>query len=458
MGPAVNKLDKIIELIKAGMDVARINFSHGTKDEHIKTIEMIKEASKITGKSIAIMQDLQGPKIRIGKLKKEPIELKTGEEITITTDEIEGDEKIISTSYKLLPKDVKPGNKILLDDGMIELQVVSVENNNVKCKITDGGTLRSNKGMNLPGINTSISALTDKDKEDLKLGLELGVDYIALSFVRKPEDIIELREIIERSGKNIPIIAKIEKGEAIKEIDRIIKEADAIMIARGDLGVELPTEQVPMLQKMIIKKCNESGKPVITATQMLESMVDNPRPTRAEATDVANAVLDGTDAVMLSNETAVGNFPIVTVKTMDRIIKVAESNYRYYRMVNETAPENTLDAIGKAVCLLAEQIKVKAIVTITHTGTTAKAISKYRPKVKIIGVTDSDEVVRRLNLVWGVTGVKIDKILDTDTTLELVKDKIKELDFVNQGDKIILTAGTPILKRGTTDTIKIEKV
>jgi pyruvate kinase len=463
MGPAVNTVDKLVKLIEAGMDAARINFSHGTRDEHLDMIKKIREASKITGKPIPIIQDLQGPKIRIGKLKQEPIELITGQNITITTEDIDGDDKIISTSYKFLPTDVKEGDRILLDDGLIELKVTSVEDNKIQCKIVDGGTLRSNKGMNLPGVNISIPSMTEKDIDDLKFGLSEGIDYVALSFVRKEEDVKSLKSIIKTLGYNVPVIAKIEKAEAIDSIEGIIEISDAIMIARGDLGVELPTEDVPILQKMLIQKCNLASKPVITATQMLESMIENPIPTRAEATDVANAVLDGTDAVMLSGETSIGQFPVETVRMMDKIIRKTETQYQFYRLLfsgNQTGidPENTLDAIGRAVCLLAQQISVKAIVTITHTGTTAKAISKYRPDVRIIAATDRDDVVKKLNLIWGVTGIKIRKIFDTDTTLELIKKHVREVGFVNSGDLIIMTAGIPLLKRGTTNMIKIEKI
>jgi len=464
LGPAVNTLDKIIDLIKAGMDMARLNFSHGDYEEHLNFIKLVRKASEITGKHIPILQDLQGPKIRVGKLKSEPIELKTGEIVLLAGEHdllnhpADGD--IIPVQYEHLADDVKLGDTILLDDGLIELKVLSIEGKKVKCEVVDGGILRSHKGINLPGVNLRIPSLTDKDIEDLKFGLENGVDYVALSFVRKGEDIADLISKMEKFGRTVPVIAKIEKVEAVKSIDDIIEIADGIMVARGDLGVELPTEDVPVLQKMLIKKANKAGKPVITATQMLESMVSNPRPTRAEATDVANAVLDGTDAVMLSSETSIGEFPVESVRVMDRIIRTVETQYKFYEPVFDSSLKlkDEVDAIGRAACLLAQQLNAKAIVTITHTGATAKAISKYRPNVQIIALTDSDEVVRRLNLIWGVTGVKIKEISETDKTIEIAKTQLKESKILNPGDLIILTAGIPLFQRGSTNMIKVEKI
>lgn len=459
LGPAVNTLEKLVELINAGMDVARLNFSHGDYEEHLKFINLIREASKITGKHIPILQDLQGPKIRVGKLKTEPVELKTGEFVFLTSGQIDGG-NTIPIQYDYLADDVKPGDTILLDDGLIELKVVEVEKVRVKCEVVDGGILRSHKGVNLPGVNVRIPSLTEKDIEDLKFGLENGVDYVALSFVRKKDDIVDLISKMKEFGCVVPVVAKIERIEAVKSIDEIIEVADAIMVARGDLGVELPTEDVPVLQKMLIKKANKAGKTVITATQMLESMVSNPRPTRAEATDVANAVLDGTDAVMLSSETSIGEFPVESVKVMDKIIRTVETQYRFYEPVFDSSLKlkDEVDAIGRAACLLAQQLNAKAIVTITHTGATAKAIAKYRPSVPIIALTDSDEVVRRLNLVWGVTGVKLKEITETDRTIENAKVQLKESKILNSGDLIIMTAGIPLFQRGSTNMIKIEKI
>ncbi|MCS7229322.1 MAG: pyruvate kinase [Candidatus Kryptonium sp.] len=460
LGPAVNTIEKIVELINAGMDAARLNFSHGDYEEHLKFIKLLREASTITGKPIPLIQDLQGPKIRTGKLKAEPIELKSGKFVYLSSEPIEGDGEIIPIQYEYLADDLKPGDTILLDDGLIELKVVAIETRKVKCEVVDGGILRSHKGVNLPGVDVRIPSLTEKDIEDLKFGLENGVDYVAMSFVRKKEDIIELLHKMESFGRIVPIIAKIEKVEAVKAIDDIIELADAIMVARGDLGVELPTEDVPILQKMLIKKANKAGKPVITATQMLESMVSNPRPTRAEATDVANAVLDGTDAVMLSSETSIGEFPIDAVKVMDRIIRTTETQYKFYEPIFDLnlKLKDEVDAIGRAACLLAQQLNAKAIVTITHTGATAKAISKYRPSVPIIALTDSDEVVKRLNLIWGVVGIKLKEISETDKTIENAKIQLRESKILNSGDLIIMTAGIPLFQRGSTNMIKVEKI
>ncbi len=463
LGPAVNTLDKIIGLIEAGMDVARLNFSHGDYEEHLNFIKLVRKASEITGKHIPILQDLQGPKIRVGKLKSEPMDLKTGELVILTTEKnytsFSG-ENVIPVQYEYLTEDLKPGDTVLLDDGLIELKVLKVEDGKVKCEVVDGGILKSHKGVNLPGVDVRIPSLTEKDVEDLKFGLENEVDFVALSFVRKKDDIIDLLSKMESFGRNVPVIAKIEKVEAVKSIDEIIEVADGIMVARGDLGVELPTEDVPVLQKMLIKKANKAGKPVITATQMLESMISNPRPTRAEATDVANAVLDGTDAVMLSSETSIGKFPIESVQVMDRIIRTIETQYKFYEPVFDSnlKLKDEVDAIGRAACLLAQQLNAKAIVTITHTGATAKAISKYRPNVKIIALTDSYEVVRRLNIVWGVIGVKIKEITETDQTIQNAKIQLRESKLLNPGDLIILTAGIPLFQRGSTNMIKVEKI
>lgn len=460
LGPAVNTMEKILELIKAGMDVARLNFSHGTYEEHFKIINLVRKASEIAERPIPIIQDLRGPKIRVGKLKTETLDLKTGNFVFLAYDQIQENDETIPIQYKYLVEDLKPGDTVLLDDGLIELRVVEIQKERVKCKVIDGGTLKSYKGVNLPGVDIRIPSLTEKDIDDLKFGLENKIDYVALSFVRKKEDILELKKEMEKFGKIAPIIAKIEKLEAVKLIDDIIDLSDAVMIARGDLGVELPTEDIPPLQKMLIKKANKFGKPVITATQMLESMVHNPRPTRAEATDVANAVLDGTDAVMLSSETSIGEFPIEAVKVMDRIIRTIETQYKFYEPIFDSnlKPKDEVDAIGRAACLLAQQLNAKAIVTITHTGSTAKSIAKYRPSVPIIALTDNDDVVKYLNLVWGVIGIKLERISATDETIENAKNHLKEKGILDKGDLIIITAGIPMFQRGSTNMIKVEKI
>jgi pyruvate kinase len=463
IGPASQSIDRLMDLIDAGMDVARLNFSHGTHEDHLVTINNVREASRQAGEHIGILQDLCGPKIRTGRLRNKTIELKTGEDYTFTIDEIIGDEHRVTTTYRALPADVKVGDNILLDDGRIRLQVRSKTEQEVTCIIVNGGILGEHKGMNLPGVAVSSPSLTIKDIEDLKFGLAHGVDYVALSFVRTVDDIRQLRKVIEQNTPDqIPIIAKIEKGEAIETIDNIIAEVDAVMVARGDLGVEMMPEDVPILQKMIIRKCNKVGIPVIIATQMLESMIENPRPTRAEASDVANAVLDGADAVMLSAETSVGKYPVESVQTMDQIICRAERQERdqlFITQVPAELPKDVFDAIAHAACVLAQQVKATAIVTITHSGATALRISKYRPHSRIIAVTGDDKILRRLNLVWGVRGIIIqDYIHDTDKTLIKVTERLKVEEYIKQGDFIVFTAGLPLMEMGTTDTIKVERV
>ncbi|HWP82156.1 MAG TPA: pyruvate kinase [Bacteroidota bacterium] len=465
IGPASDHVDVLVQLIEAGMDVARLNFSHGSHEEHRKVIENVKEASRRTGEHITLLQDLSGPKIRIGTLKDKTVELKTGGKLSITIDDIPGTAEKISTTYKLLPNDVKPGDTILLDDGKMKLQVVGRSAREVECVVVNGGVLSEKKGMNLPGVRTSISSFTEKDVEDLKFGLANGIDYVALSFVRTADDIRQLREVIIREvqkGIRVPIVAKIEKPEAVDAIDSIIDEADVIMVARGDLGVELPPEDVPPVQKMIVKKCNEAGKPVIIATQMLESMIENPRPTRAEANDVANAVLDGADCVMLSGETSVGKYPVEAVRTMDRIIQRAEGQRSDSLNIEDVREEGEemFNAVARAACVIARQVKARAIVPITHSGATAMRISKYRPLARIVAVTARDRILRRLNLVWGVRGIVIPDFdrSATDVAFKQIKDKLLESGYVSKGDYVVFTAGIPLMSKGTTNTVKVEIV
>lgn len=463
IGPASQCIDRLMDLIDAGMDVARLNFSHGTHEDHLVTINNVREASRQAGEHIGILQDLCGPKIRTGRLRNKTIELKAGEDFTFTIDEIIGDEHRVTTTYQALPIDVKVGDNILLDDGRIRLQVRSKTEQDVTCIVVNGGILGEHKGMNLPGVAVSSPSLTIKDIEDLKFGLAHGVDYVALSFVRTVDDIRQLRKVIEQSTSDrIPIIAKIEKGEAIETIDNIIAEVDAVMVARGDLGVEMMPEDVPILQKMIIRKCNKVGIPVIIATQMLESMIENPRPTRAEASDVANAVLDGADAVMLSAETSVGKYPVEAVQTMDQIICRAERqecDQLFITQAPAELPKDVFDAIAHAACVLAQQVKATAIVIITHSGSTALRISKYRPQSRIIAITEDEKILRRLNLVWGVRGTVIQGYIhDTDKALIKVTERLKVEGYIKQGDFIVFTAGLPLMEKGTTDTIKVERV
>lgn len=465
LGPATRSVETITALIQAGMDVVRLNFSHGTQDEHLLTLHNARQAAKATGVELTILQDLQGPKIRIGDLSVPSIELKAGEQFTITTDPLVGDRGRVSTTYRNLTQDVRQGDSILLDDGKIRLKAVRVNGNDVQCSVEVGGTLSAHKGINLPGVAVSMPSLTEKDRRDLEFGLRQGVDYVALSFVRTAGDIRELREVmtgLTDKGQVPPIIAKIEKPQAVSGIDQIIGEADGIMIARGDLGVEMPPEDVPVLQKMIIRKCNQAGKPVIVATQMLESMIGNPTPTRAEASDVANAVLDGGDAVMLSGETSVGKYPLETVQIMDKIVRKAEAGYAGGIRVTErshASVENRLDALGRAACVLAEQMNAAAIVAVTRSGQTAKVISRYRPHPRIIAITDQPGILRRLNLFWGVQGVVIDRLADdSDVALHDIQERLVDTNMVQRGEYVVVLAGQPFFAQGSTNFIKVERV
>jgi pyruvate kinase len=463
IGPASQSVDRMVELIQAGMDVARLNFSHGNYDDHLTAIRNARESSKRTGEHIAILQDLCGPKIRTGKLKNTQIELKEGGIIAFTIEDIVGNEKRVATTYRELPQDVKEGDIILLDDGNLAVRVLSKTKTDVECVVVIGGILKENKGMNLPGVKLSTPSLTEKDIEDLKFGLLHDIDYVALSFVRSADDIRHLRSVIQQQTKlKVPIVAKIEMKEAIESIDAIIGESDAIMVARGDLGVEMMPEDVPILQKMIVRKCNEAGVPVIIATQMLESMIESPRPTRAEASDVANAVLDGADAVMLSAETSVGKYPVETVRTMDNIIRRSEMrkhDHLNIKQVPVEIRENVFDAVARAACVLARQVHATAIVPITHSGATAIRISKYRPEARIITVTGQERILRQQNLVWGVHGiVSQDFIHNQDTAFRKIIERLKLEGYVEKGDFVVFTAGLPLLSMGTTDTINVEQV
>ncbi len=459
IGPATGSLQTLKNLIKQGMNAARLNFSHGSHDDHSKMYKSIRKASDDLGAFIPIVQDLQGPKIRVGNLSESEIRLKKGNTIRLTSKKIKGTAEVISTTYKNLPKDVKKDSTILLDDGLIRLTVIDIRNNEVVCRIVEGGILKPNKGINLPGVDISSPSLTRKDRKDLKLGLSLGVDYVALSFVRSPDDIRQLRKAMVQYGKVVPIIAKIEKSEAVDQIEEIIRESDVIMVARGDLGVEVPSEDVPLIQKMIINKCNRIGKPVITATQMLESMIQNPTATRAETSDVANAVLDGTDVVMLSGETSIGKHPIAAVRTMNNVLRKTEGALTFtYREQVEMQSDIAVDAIGKAACILSERISAAAIVPITHEGTTARVLAKFRPRALILATTANRDTAHRLNLVWGVQPLLISKLADTDTTLENIESEIADSRKIKKGSYVVYTAGMPMEIMGKTNMVKVSKI
>ena len=465
LGPSTCVVDRLVQLIRAGMDVARLNFSHGSYDDHRIALHNLNEAMRQTGEQIALLQDLQGPKIRIGEFGAPSVQLTAGDTFTISTEPVVGTASEVSTSYTHLTSDVHSGDNILLDDGKLRLRVREVKQARVVCEVIVGGTLSGHKGINLPGSSVSAPSFTEKDLRDLEFGLMNGIDYVALSFVRSADDICELRKaIVQRAGEDrvLPIIAKIEKPQSIANIDAIISEADGIMVARGDLGVELPPEDVPLLQKMIIKKCNTAGKPVIIATQMLESMINSPTPTRAEASDVANAVVDGGDAVMLSGETSVGKFPLEAVQIMDRIIRKVESEHvGPVRLIDRAlgGVESQHDALGRAACVLAEQMNAAAIVAVTRSGETARVISHYRPRPQIIAITDSPGILRRLGLMWGVEGMVIEHLSDdSDKALQEIQEQLGNSGMVGRGEFVVLLAGQPFFARGSTNFIKVEKV
>ena len=460
IGPALQSTDILKKLHEAGMDVVRLNFSHGSYDQHKETIECIKKTSELVGEPIPILMDLCGPKLRIGTVE-DNIVLKEGDIIFITTEEIVGNKNRISTNYYKLLEDIKPNDCVLIDDGLLKLKVLEVTSKDAKCEVVYGGPLRSKKGINLPGVTMSIPSITEKDKKDLEFGLSHGADLVALSFVRHHTDILELRNLMKNLGYDKPIVAKIEKPEAIKDLNAIIRETDMVMVARGDLGVELNTEEVPLLQKLIIEKCNYYGRPVITATQMLESMVNNPRPTRAEASDVANAVLDGTDAVMLSAETSVGLYPVQAVKVMDDIVrKIEEKRKPIKDFILALKDENysLVDGMSRSVCGLANDTKAAAIIVITKTGRTARLLSRYRPNTPIIAFTDSIDVIKQLNIVWGVRAEKIQKFSDTDTTLNDIKEHAHKCGLVRKGNLVIFVAGIPILESHSINMIKTDVI
>ncbi|MBN2049392.1 MAG: pyruvate kinase [Spirochaetales bacterium] len=460
IGPASSSVDVLVQLIKAGLDVARLNLSHGSHDLHTETIRNIREASELAQTPLPILLDLCGPKIRVGDLEKEFL-ISEGERIVITGDPVLGTRERISTTYTRLHLDAKPGDIILIDDGLLRLRVEEIHGTDVTCLVIYGGLLKSRKGMNLPKVNLGISSLTEKDKSDLAFGIQHQVDFIALSFVRRREDIRELREILLERDAHIPIVAKIEKPEAVQDIDGIIEETDIVMVARGDLGVEMETEDVPILQKMIIEKCNDMNKPVITATQMLESMVSNPRPTRAEASDVANAVFDGTDAVMLSAETSVGSYPVETVSIMNTIVTKAEEHpdpKKFIHLRRKKNFHNHAENICRSACVMAEDAGAEAIIVITKSGRTAQLLSKFKPTMPVIAFTQSEDVIRRLKILWGVLGMKIDHVGETDATLKNARSLALSSQLIKAGSSVVYVTGIPLMETSQANMIKIETV
>ena len=462
IGPASRDRKVLESLAQAGIDVVRLNFSHGEHHEHLAVMESVRAISDQLGRPIAILQDLSGPKIRTGRLKDDkPVELRKGERITITTDEsMEGTARLISTTYKALPKDVSPGDRILLDDGNLELRVLAASLSEVECEVVDGGWLKSKKGMNLPGVKLSTPALTEKDRRDLAFGVKNGVDYVALSFVRQAADVTECKALIKSLGGTCPVIAKIEKREAIDDLPSILEVTDGVMVARGDLGVELSTEEVPTLQKRIIELANGAGKVVITATQMLESMVDNPRPTRAEASDVANAILDGTDGIMLSAETASGRYPVEAVATMSRIALYTEEHYGAFRPPARVAIDSAsvvASSLARVARTVAEELGCKLIVAFTESGTTAHLVSTFRPHPPVAAITPNSDTYRRLALWWGVIPVKSEFAGTTDDMIVKGELLLKEKGLIGKGDTVLMLAGQSHTT-GATNMLRVHTI
>ena len=468
IGPASSDPETIGALVAAGIDVARLNFSHGSHEEHRRVVERIREAAAQQGRSVSILQDLQGPKIRVGVMQNGGVLLHKGQRVVLTAVPMEeSTSDRVFVSYETLAQDVKPGSRILIDDGLLELKILETQHREVVAEVVVGGPLRSRKGVNLPNILTATPSLTEKDLDDLAFGLSLDVDLIALSFVRQASDVVDLKRRIEQAGKRIPVIAKIEKPEAVERIDPILAVADGIMVARGDLGIEMPMSRVPGAQKMIIRKCLVAAKPVITATQMLESMIENMLPTRAEASDVANAVLDGSDAVMLSGETAVGKHPVHVVEAMSRIVEEAEHYWGQTRPKRKTLPEllekiderqDVTEAVSFTACQLADQVGAVAIACLTSSGATARAIARHRPRMPVYAFTDAPRVVGQLGVLWGTKAFSIPFQDDTDAGVGLVHEILLKNGLAQPGDIVVITAGMPLPKKGRTNMVHVSQV
>ncbi len=461
IGPASQSDSVLREMITSGMDVARINFSHGDDNTHAAYISSVRQLAAEEGQVVAVLQDLQGPRVRIGPIYGNEVAISPGNTIILTSRSVAGDAREVSVHGADLSKDVKAGNSILIEDGLIGLRVEDVRPGDVVCRVVDGRVLRAHKGINVPGVTLSIPTITDKDRLDMAFGAKHQVDFVALSFVRTADDIHEARKLLQSLGSDAPIIAKIEKHEAVDNFDSILDAVDGIMVARGDLGVEIPLEQVPVVQKSIIAKCNAAGKPVITATQMLNSMIENPRPTRAEASDIANAIFDGTDAVMLSGETAAGHYPVESVRTMAKIAVQAEQALPFSRYIQEillTPATSVTDAISQATVEIAYELNAKAIVTMTASGFTARMIAKHRPKTPILVATPNEKTRVRLALTWGVQTPLRKEYRTTDELIESAVEVALSTGIAAQGDRIVITAGIPIGMPGRTNLLKVHTI
>lgn len=459
IGPATRSRENLKKAIMAGLNVARLNFSHGTHEDHLQVIRDLRELSSELHAPVTILQDLQGPKIRVGRFETGTMELIEGERVILTTEKILGTGNIIPSDFAELPRASKVGGRIMLDDGLMELRVDAVHETRVEATVVFGGTLKDRKGMNIPGGELAVECMTPKDLADLDFGLANGVDYVALSFVRKGDDIRQLQEIIKRKAPGTRIVAKIEMLEALENLEEIVRLSDAVMVARGDLAVEVGQTRLPQIQKQIVSLCNRIGCPVITATQMLDSMIGNPRPTRAEITDIANAVLDGSDALMLSAESASGKYPFKSIQTMHEIILEVERNGDYYyNMTLESEFFSVAEAIGAAASLSALKLNATAIVCLTTSGRTASIISSFRPKARIIAVTHILPTLNRLELVWGIQTLTIKPYTDSDQAMNQIEEMLIKYGLVKTGDKVILTLGVPVLERGKTNALRVYTV
>jgi pyruvate kinase len=465
LGPASLKPEVLEELLNAGMDVARLNFSHGSHAQHAQTLSMLRTASLKVRKAVGVLGDLQGPKIRTGKLVEGRVELVPGPPFSITTDEtVPGTQEIVSTTYPFLAADVNPGDRILLDDGLLELRVLETDKKQlVRTEVVHGGLLKNNKGINLPGVALRAEALTPKDREDLVYAIKAGVDYIALSFVRQPSDLDQARAAMAEAGRQAPIISKLEKPEAIARLDAILEKSDGVMVARGDLGVELPPEEVPAIQKDIIRRANLRGLPVIVATQMLNSMIEHPRPTRAEASDVANAVYDGADALMLSGETASGSYPVDSVRMMERIILAAESAARTHgkspaRIGGLTFPASFPDVISAVACEAARTAGAVLIAAFTLSGHTARLLSHYRPAVPIVAFSPNQEVRRKLSLLWGVVPRVLEPVDRTEEMIRRVEEELLSRGLAHRGDRVVIVYGAPVGQPGKINSMRLHEI
>jgi pyruvate kinase len=458
LGPATDSPERCRALIEAGMDVARLNFSHGDRAEQGRRFHEVRQAAEAAGRNVAVLADLQGPKIRLGRFADGPVEWLTGERIRITVEDVEGTHDRVSTTYHQLADDVRPGDKLLVDDGNVALIAVEVENGtDVVCDVTEGGTVSNNKGLSLPGVDVSVPAMSEKDADDLEFALRLGVDFIALSFVRRPEDVKLVHRVMDRVGIRRPVIAKIEKPEAVDQLEDIVLAFDGVMVARGDLGVEMPLEQVPMVQKRAIQICRDNAKPVIVATQMLESMITHSRPTRAEASDVANAVIDGADAVMLSGETSVGRYPIQAVATMSRIITSVEASGTGVSALKHT-PRTSGGAIVKAAKDIGDALGAVALVAFTQTGDTARRLARLQPSQRILVFTPVEQVQRQMALLWGAEAHLVWTVKTTDDMVRQVDSALLNRRVCRPGDLVIVVAGTPPTTPGATNTIRVHHI